>query len=344
MTKRLVARAEQELLVDPPAQQRRHRQARDGEHGDERHRDERERRAVPEHDGEEHEQERRVEQQARGRAGQELADRLYALQARDQGAGGPGLEIARRQAQQVLERAHAEHRVDAVAGVQHQVLARVAQRRAEQHEDRERGQDDDQRARRMVHDDLVDDDLGAQRHRQRDRLQRERGRQHFAPDRLVAQQLGNEPAQAERPVGERALARARLWRRGGHHDLGRIAHREFEQRLLARPRLALGDERRPLVRGEHQREPRARAFAPDRQHRQERMPQIARRNGSLGHPQAERGGGVEQRGDRDGRRALLQHEARIERHALHPAQARKRPDEISRIDRRVQLQRQDVPP
>ena len=56
----------------------------------------------------------------------ELADGLDALQARRDDAGGPMLEVQRRQPEQMVEDVTAEHGVDAVARVQDQVLAHPA--------------------------------------------------------------------------------------------------------------------------------------------------------------------------------------------------------------------------
>jgi hypothetical protein len=70
------------------------------------------------------------------------------------------LEEGQRQAQQVAEDLAAEHGVDAVAGVQHQVLAQPAHDGGEQHEHRQGDADHDSVLLRLVHDHLVDDDLG----------------------------------------------------------------------------------------------------------------------------------------------------------------------------------------
>ena len=63
----------------------------------------------------EDEQERQVEHQRHCGGGEELADRLDAVQARRDHAGRPVLEVRQRQPQQVVEHRAAEHRVDAVA-------------------------------------------------------------------------------------------------------------------------------------------------------------------------------------------------------------------------------------
>ena len=60
-----------------------------------------------------------------------------------------------------------------------------------------RDADHDQRALGLVHHDLVDDHLGEQRRGEADELDGERGEQHVAPDALVLEQLGDEPAEAE---------------------------------------------------------------------------------------------------------------------------------------------------
>jgi hypothetical protein len=56
----------------------------------------------------------------------------------------------------------------------------------------------DQRAVRLVDDHLVDDHLGEQRRRQADELDRQAGDQHVAPDALVLEEFGEEPANGKR--------------------------------------------------------------------------------------------------------------------------------------------------
>ena len=51
-----------------------------------------------------------------------------------------------------------------------------------------------------MHDDFVDDDLGKQRDGQRHYLDRQRGKQHIAPDALVFEQLWDKPLKAKFPL------------------------------------------------------------------------------------------------------------------------------------------------
>ena len=108
------------------------------------------------------------------------------------------LEIARRQLEQVAEYCGTQYGIDAVAGMQHQVLAHPGQQRRKDHEHRQADADHDQGALGAVHHDLVDDHLGEQRRAQGEYLDDERGDQHIAPDLLVLHQLGDEPAETER--------------------------------------------------------------------------------------------------------------------------------------------------
>ena len=119
-----------------------------------------------------------------------------------------------------------------------------------------------------------------------------------------------------------------------------IAPGEFAQRHIVRRGFTLGNERRFGIRGEHDRKPRACAFPAQCQHRKHGMFQVAERNGALRNPQPEGGCCVKQGRDAERRRELLQDHARIERHALHAAQACKRPQQITRLDRRIRMQRQ----
>jgi hypothetical protein len=122
--------------------------------------DQRELPGIPEHHGQEDQQEGQVEHQADGGAGDELADGFDAVQAGDHGAGLALLEPRQGQAQEVAEDLAAEHGIDAVAGVQHQVLAQPAHDSREHHEHRQGDADHPQRAVALVRDHLVDDDLG----------------------------------------------------------------------------------------------------------------------------------------------------------------------------------------
>ena len=135
---RLVARADQELLVQLQPENRRHREAQRHDQREDGEREQAQLPAIPEHHREEDEQERAVEQQRHRRAGDELADLLHPVQPRHQHAGLALLEIRHGQAEQMPEHGLPQHRVHAVAGVQHQVLAHPGHDRGEQHEHDER--------------------------------------------------------------------------------------------------------------------------------------------------------------------------------------------------------------
>ena len=82
------------------------------------------------------------------------------MQTGDQRAGGTLFEIRHGQMQHVAKDMTTQHGVDAVAGVQHEVLAQPGHGAGEQHEHDQPDGDGDQGALRLVHHDLVDDDLG----------------------------------------------------------------------------------------------------------------------------------------------------------------------------------------
>ncbi len=130
------------------------------------------------------------------------------MDARDQHAGGPVLEVTRREAEQMLEDLQAEHGVDAVAGVEDQVLAHPGHRRAEHHEHGKPDADDRQRIERVVHNDLVDHHLRKQRRGQRHELDGERRHEDVAEHLAVLEQLGDEPAETE--MGARGGLRVRI--------------------------------------------------------------------------------------------------------------------------------------
>lgn len=132
------------------------------------------------------------------------------MHAGDQRPGRAVFEVRQVKPQQVSEYLAAEHRVDAIAGVQHQVLAQPAHAGAERHEHGEPHRDHDERALRLMHHHLVDDDLGENRRGERDELDEERGEKHVAPDAPMAQKLVPEPAEAELRLGRRAVLAQRL--------------------------------------------------------------------------------------------------------------------------------------
>ena len=244
------------------AEHRRDGHARRRDQPDERERNEAELPAVPEHHREEDQGERQIEDDRHRRAGQEFADRLDALQARGQRPGRAALEIGRRQREEVLEHARAEHRVDPVAGVEHQILAGPGHRRAEDEEEHERDADDREGALGAVDHDLVDHDLGEDRCREADELQNERREQdvaphHAMPARARAGTSGNRTARAA------PATRHRRRRRRGARGAERLRLEDrfaFAARDSAR-RLASGLEaQQPLrVGGDEDRHARRRA-------------------------------------------------------------------------------------
>ena len=238
----------------------------------------------------------------------------------------------------MLEDARAEHGVDPVAGVQDEVLPHPAHGGAEQRDDHERDADDDQRVDRLVNDDLVDDDLREERGRQREQLDRRRREQHVAPDRLVLEQLGHEPAEAERRcrLGPRVGIGDRLARQRKLHDEPGEARGETFRRDRRRARATrldqlqlglgrTGDDRQPVCRG-------LRAF--DRHageyHYAGRADRRDPVRGRLarGGLESEPAGGVEQRLEGVRRRELAQDERGVEGHALDLAHRGQREQHI----------------
>ena len=131
-------------------------------------------------------------------SGEELPDRLGLLHVARQHAGGRSLEEEQRQAEQVAERARGQPPVDLAGDEQHEVVAGVAEDAVEQRQDAE---DQHQRIQGLiaaVGDDLVDEDLEHERRREGDHRRHRRGHRDVPEQALVAQQLGQEPAQAER--------------------------------------------------------------------------------------------------------------------------------------------------
>jgi hypothetical protein len=107
------------------------------------------------------------------------------------------LEVTRRQAEQVLEHLQAQHGIDAVAGMQDQVLPHPGHRRTEHHEHGEPDADDGQGIERVVDDDLVYHHLGEQGRGERHELDGKRRHEDVAENPAVLEQFRNEPAKSE---------------------------------------------------------------------------------------------------------------------------------------------------
>ena len=238
--KGLGARAVQKLLVEARAEHRCDRQRQAGNQGHRRQRDHGELPRIPEHHRQKNQQKRAVEQQRHGSAGHKLAYVLNPLQACHQSAGRALFEVGQGQAQQVPKHVLPQHRIDTVAGMQHQVLAHPGHQRGKQHEHGKRHPHRPQGALGLVHHHLVDDHLSEKRRGQTDQLNRQAGQQHLAPDALVLQELRHKPAEPEPGPHQRLAFIIDHLRCGcGCHqqDAGLKTLREFrmrgDRRLLA---------------------------------------------------------------------------------------------------------------
>lgn len=193
----LVAGAEHELPVELVAKYRGDEKADDGDGAEQADGDQGELPAIGKHDREEDEQEGEIEDQGNGSAGDKFPDGLHPVQTGDESAGGTVLEIGQRQTQEVAEDLAAQYGIDAVAGVQDEVLAQPAHGAGEEHEQDEGDTEDDEGALGLVYDDLIDDDLREERRSQADQLDGQAGEQDVAPDGLVLEEFGDEPVETE---------------------------------------------------------------------------------------------------------------------------------------------------
>ena len=155
----LIARAQQELLVQVRPEQRRDERTQKCHEHQANNCNQRQRPAVPDHQREENYQEWEIEKQGYGGAGQELPDRFNRLQSGNQRTCRAMLEIGHRQAQEVPEDVAAQDCVDSISRVQDKVLSQPGHAGRENHEDRQSNRYQRQRARGLVNDDLVDDHL-----------------------------------------------------------------------------------------------------------------------------------------------------------------------------------------
>ncbi len=237
----------------------------------------------------------------------------------------------------------AEHRVDAVAGVEHEVLPRPGHGRVEDEEQRQRHADDGERVQGVVHHHLVDDHLGEERRREPDQLEDERGDQHLPPDRAVLEELGHEPPEAEGsapaldPGGRRGLVlgandpgcEERLRLEDALPLRGRDAPRRFASRFEVHQPLGVSVDEDGRAR-------RSRLAPLGRLHEREarkRSPLDRAVERDAAHAHAEAGGGADERVGRVRRRELLREQRRVERQPVQPGEALQRPEELRRSER-----------
>jgi hypothetical protein len=97
----------------------------------------------------------------------------------------------------VLEYLETQHGVDAVARVQDQVLTHPGHGGAEYHEHRQPDADHGEGIQGVVHDHLVDDDLGEQGGGERHQLDGKGSHEDVAEYLAVLEQFGDEPTEAE---------------------------------------------------------------------------------------------------------------------------------------------------
>lgn len=91
----------------------------------------------------------------------------------------------------------AQHGIDAVAGVQNEILPQPCQKSVEKQEDNQAHANGGQGALGLMHHHLVDNHLREQRRGEAHQLQYQRGDQHITPDGFVLQEFGQKPAKAE---------------------------------------------------------------------------------------------------------------------------------------------------
>lgn len=148
----------------------------------------------------------------------------------------------------MFEDLQAQYGVDAVAGMENEVLAHPGHRGGEEHEHGQSDADDGQGIERVMDNDLVDDHLGEQGRGQRHQLNGERGNEHVAEHLAVLEQLGEEPAEAERLApqpGRVGIGKGLLLGRGQQrHAL--VAGSELGERQNGMAGLALLKEGDPV--------------------------------------------------------------------------------------------------
>ncbi len=202
--------------------------------------DERDQRGEAQHDGGERarvEQQHRHEHEERGGVdrrheqapGEELPDPLGLLHVARDDAGRARLEEVDRQREQPRKGAAHEPEVDALGGVDQQVLAQELEACLEQDRQHHPGREGEQRRARLVWHHAVDHELQEDRDRERQQVQQHRGERQVAEVSPLAPELRHEPAQPERlrfvEQRERAAQQQRLAVPGlGELAIGQLQH------------------------------------------------------------------------------------------------------------------------
>jgi len=187
--------------VDRLADAREDHPADDAEEKQHHHRDHRQRSTQDRDHDEEDRHERQLDIDERKRPGEEVADRLELLQARDLGADRGTLGLRRRQVEQVVERARAHDHVDARADVSEHARAHGAEDGIEAEHQRHAEGEVDQRRVRARADHLVVDHHREDRDRQCEQVERQAHGEGLRHD--LAEALGDAP---EPRLGERGRA------------------------------------------------------------------------------------------------------------------------------------------
>lgn len=244
------------------------------------------------------------------------------------------LEVRQVQAQQVPEHLATQHRVHAVPRMQDQILAKPPHRRVEEEEHPEAHGDRDQSALGLMHHDLVDHHLGAERRGEADQLDEERGGEHVAPDALVLEEFGPEPAKAELRLHRRAVA-CRRFRRvfAPDQDHGRrklLLERSDRRRLR---RLAAGDEIKQPFRIPLDEDRRPRRLAREKPYTGKRRLRELAFTGA----KTQRVRRLDELLDRMRRGKALQEQRGVERHPVDLANAADQPGKVRLSNRCPQL-------
>jgi hypothetical protein len=219
-------------------------------------------------------------------------------------------------------------------------LAQPAHACAEQQEHPQAHRDRDERAPRLVHHHLVDDDLGADRHGEADQLDEERRKQHVAPDALVPQKFRPEPAEAELRRRRRTVFSRRVFRRlvSNEEHFGAKALVERRNRRRVR-RLAAGDEVQQSL-GVALDQERGLGDVPGEEPETGKR---ASRQLPFARAEPERAQRLDQLPNGMRRGKLLQEERGVKRNPVDLAHAADRPREICFGDIRRQLDRHALP-
>jgi hypothetical protein len=187
-------------LFDGAAHEGRHdeRQHRIGRERGQRHPGQRH--TVEQHDGHEDTGKHRVDNGAQGRSGQKVPNTLELSNPGHRVPDSSGLEVGKREPKGMPDHPHPEIDVDPAGGMRKEVCPQSSQHALERDEKEHADGDHVEGDQPMVHEHLVDDDLGGERSQKGEELQDQRGNDDLRERPTVLRDVREKPRKSEPPL------------------------------------------------------------------------------------------------------------------------------------------------